>query len=226
MIVAEHLFVQIPEKVERLSTDIGSLESAFEETPKVFESVGVDLPIDVSFGVVNDLVDKILVQSLIGEKCIGVDRATSRDMLSNFTLDRSLAPIRNYRCADFATALQDSHNGSLVLGSGFGDADPALVFMHEASRSADEGFIYLDFTAYHSERFILQGEPDAMQHEPCGLLSDLESAAHFIGTHSIFAVGAHPSCRQPLVDADGGILKDGAHLDGELPLGMVSGALP
>jgi len=38
-VVPEHLFVQIPEQVERLHADIGSLEAALQEAPEVFESV-------------------------------------------------------------------------------------------------------------------------------------------------------------------------------------------
>jgi hypothetical protein len=226
MIVAEHLFVQIPEEVEWLGADVGAFESALEKTPKVFESVGVNLPVNVAFGVVNDLVDKILVQSLIGKKGIGVDRAASSDVLPNFTLDRVLAPIRNYRCADLATAFQDSHDRSFVFGASLGDADSALVFVHEASRTADESFVYFDFATDFPEGFVLQGEPDAMEHEPSRLLGDLESAAHFIGTDSILAVGEHPSRCEPLVEPDGRILKNGADLDGELALGVMSGALP
>src|SRR6266568_622596 len=170
--------------------------------------------------------DKILVQSLIGEQRIGIDRTASRNVISDFTLDRVLAPIRNYRRADLATALQDSHDWSFVFGSSFGDADSALVFVHEPRRTADECFVYLDFAAYHSKRFILQGEPDAMEHEPSRLLSDAESAAHLIGANPILAVGEHPSSREPLVEADGRILEDGSHFDGELTLGVMSGTLP
>ncbi len=189
MIVAEHLFVQISEEMEWLGADIGAFESALEETPEVFEAVGVDLTVNVTLGMVDDLMHKIFVQSLIGEKRIGVNRTASRNVISDFALDGSLAAIRNHVRTDFAAALQDSHDRGFVLGASLGNANPAFVLVHEASRAPDEGFVYLDFAAYHSKRFILQGEPDAMQHEPCGLLSDAESAAHFIRANPILAVG-------------------------------------
>jgi len=226
MIKAEHLFVQISEEVEGLSADIGSLESALEETPEVLKTVCVDLPVNVAFGMVNDLMDKILVQSLIGEKCIRVNRAASRNVISDFALDGVFAPIRNYRSADLTAAFQDSHDGSFILGASLGNADPALVLVHESGRSANEGFVHFDFAAHLSEGFVLQGEADAMKHEPSRLLSDLESAANFVGANPVLAVGEHPSRRKPLVEADGGILKDGSHLDGELALGVMAGTLP
>ncbi len=226
MIVAKHLFVQIPEEVEQLGADVGSLESALEETPKVFEAVGVDLAINVFFSVVNYLVDKILAQSLIGHERIGVDRTASSNVVFDFALNRFLAAIWNHARTDLSATFQDSHNRGFVLGSSFGDANPALVLMHEASRAANESFVHFDFATHFTERLILQGEPDAMKHEPRRLLGNLESAANFIGANPVLAVGEHPSCREPLVEADGRILKDGAHLDRELPLGMVGGALP
>jgi len=226
MIVAEHLFIQVAEQVERLRADVGSFQSALEKAPEIFESICMDLPMNVAFGVVDNLVDEVLVQPLIGEKRIGVDRAASGDMLSDFTLYGVFTPIRNYRRADLAAALQDSHDRSFVLGASFSDADPALVLVHEASRATDESFVHFDFATDFPEGFVLQGKADAMEHEPCGLLGDLESAAYFVGTDSVLTVSEHPSRGEPFVEADGRILEDGAHLDGELPFWMMTGTLP
>ncbi len=136
MIEAGNLFVQIPKEMERLGADIGALESPLEETPEVFESIGMNLPVNVAFGMVNDLVDKILVQSLIGEKRIRVNRTASRNVIFDFALNRFLAAIRNHTRADLSTTFQDSHDRSFVLGSSFGDANPALVLVHEATCKA------------------------------------------------------------------------------------------
>ena len=226
IVVAEHLLVEVAEKMEWFGADIGAFETALEETPKVFQSVGVDLPINVTFGMVNDLMNKILVQSLIREQRIGVDRTTSRNVVSDFALDRVFAPIRNDGRTDFAATFQDSHDRSFVLSASLGDADAALVLVHEASRATDEGFVYFNFATDFPEGLILQGEANPVEHEPCGLLGYLESASHFVGTDSVFAVSEHPSSGEPFVETDRGILKDGPNFDGELALGMVSGALP
>src|SRR5690242_5153130 len=65
-----------------------------------------------------------------------------------------------------------------------------------------------------------------MQHEPCGLLSDLQIAGEFIRANPVLAIDEQPHCGKPLVQANGGILKDSSNFDGELPLGMVTTALP
>ena len=47
VIVPEHLFIYIPEQMERLDGDVRPLESALEQRPEVFESVGVNLSVNV-----------------------------------------------------------------------------------------------------------------------------------------------------------------------------------
>src|SRR5258708_40236513 len=47
IVVTEHLFVYIAEQVKRLYRNVCAFQSALEQTPKVFESVGVDLPFNV-----------------------------------------------------------------------------------------------------------------------------------------------------------------------------------
>src|SRR5712664_3594390 len=76
IVVAEHLLVEVSEQVERLDVDVCSLESALEKAPEVFQPVGVNLSVNVAFGMVNRLVNKVLVvQSLIRQKRVSVDGA-------------------------------------------------------------------------------------------------------------------------------------------------------
>src|SRR5438132_1327413 len=69
----ERLLIEVAKQMERFDRDIGALDGALQERPEVFEAVDVDLPIDVSLRVVNDLVDVILVQSVVGLERIGKD---------------------------------------------------------------------------------------------------------------------------------------------------------
>src|SRR5262245_44603367 len=52
LVEPKRLLVQVAEQVERLNGNISALESAFQQRPKVFETVRVDLPVNVGFGVV------------------------------------------------------------------------------------------------------------------------------------------------------------------------------
>ena len=48
------------------------------------------------------------------------------------------------------------------------------ALVHVSRFAADESFVHFDFAAeFAAEEFILHGKPDAVEHEPCGLLSDL-----------------------------------------------------
>ncbi len=65
-----------------------------------------------------------------------------------------------------------------------------------------------------------------MHREPCGFLSDADSAGHFVGTDSVLAVPNHPNSSKPFVEADWRILENGSNLSGELPLAVDALALP
>ena len=49
VVVAERLFVDVAEQVEGLDADIGSVQSALQQAPEVFQPVGVDIPVQRRF---------------------------------------------------------------------------------------------------------------------------------------------------------------------------------
>ena len=52
--------------MERLDTNVRASDHALEETPIVLQAVRVDVPFDVRFGVVNDLVRVLAIQAVVG----------------------------------------------------------------------------------------------------------------------------------------------------------------
>jgi hypothetical protein len=101
--------------------------------------------------------------------------------------------------------------------------------VHVSGESANESLIHFDGLSaspeFH-EGAALHGKPDAVHHEPSRLLSDADSAGHFVGTDSVLAIGDHPNGGKPFVEGDWGILENGSHLRGELPLAVDALALP
>jgi hypothetical protein len=63
---------------------------------------------------------------------------------------------------------------------------------------------------------ILQSQANPLQHEPCGLLSDSQSAMHFRATDAVLAISQHPESGHPLIHPERGILEDRSNLYGEL----------
>jgi hypothetical protein len=90
-VVAENLFVKVAEQMEWLDANIGSLQLALEQTPEVFESVGVNLPVNVPLGVVDNLMlESLRFESLIGHECIGVDRTACLNVSANVLMEQML----------------------------------------------------------------------------------------------------------------------------------------
>lgn len=229
-VVPEHLFVEIPEQVEWFDTDIGAFQLTLKETPEVFESVGVNLSVNVSLRMVDNLVlESLSLESLIGHERIGVDRAPCFDVSADVGLQRVLLAIANYSGADLSATLQHSHDSGFVFGASF--SNPALVFVgvHESGSTANESFVYFDFAprpTHFKKGTILHGETNPMEHEPCGLLSDAKSAANLVRANTVFAVRNHPNSDEPLVERERGILKNSSHFAGELLASVFPFAFP
>ena len=80
IVVAEYLFIKIAKKMKGLDADIGSFQSAFQKAPEVFEPVGVNLAVNVLFGMVDNSVIVVLSKALVGFQRIGVERRSWLDM--------------------------------------------------------------------------------------------------------------------------------------------------
>src|ERR1039458_6113430 len=61
-----------------------------------------------------------------------------------------------------------------------------------------------------------------MQHEPCGLLSNPDSAMNLPRRNTVLAVCYHPHCREPLLQRDWRVLEDSPQLDAELPSALAA----
>jgi hypothetical protein len=226
VVVSEGLFVKIPEQVERLDAHIGAVDSALEQAPEVFESVCVNLPIDVFDGVVNNLMGELTLQTIIGQKGIGVERGPGFHVLLDLRLERVLPAIRNHDGTHLPATFEDTHDGGLVLAACPGDPAEPLRDVHVPRLAADEGFVRFDVAGQFAGGRDGQGESNPVVHEPCGLLRHAEGAVDFVGTHAVLAVDDHPHRGEPLIQANRGILEDGPRLQGELPQRMLFAALP
>lgn len=226
IVVAKHLLIQVAEQVKRLDTDVGSFQSALDQTPEVFQTVGMNLPVNVLFGVVNDLVlEALLLESHVGHECIGVDRAARLDVSANIGLQKMFLAIADDSGANLTTTFKNALNGCLVFGASMSNPELALIGVHVSGKATYESFVYFDFLAIAAELYellFMQGEANAVHHEPCGLLSDSQSAGYFVRTDSILGIHDEPNGNHPLVHAERGVFKDGPYLDGELLLAVLA----
>ena len=83
VIVAECLFIEVPEQVKRFHTHVGAGQVALQEAPEVFEPVGVDLTVGIGFSVVDDIVSEFWTDIEIGRCFIGEQVSARLDILPN-----------------------------------------------------------------------------------------------------------------------------------------------
>src|SRR5579871_1110240 len=230
VVVAEHLFVEVAEQVELFNRNISALELALQKTPEVFESVGVNLSVNVPLRMVNDLVlEPMILESHVGHERIGIDGAACFDVSADVGLECVLFAIANDRSANLSTTFEHAHDGHLVFSASLGNPALTLGSVHESRSTANESFVYFHFatSSTHWNGVLgLHGESDSVEHEPCGLLSDSQSAANFIAADSVLAVRYEPNSDKPLVERQSGILEDSSNLHAELLASVLVLALP
>ena len=226
IVVTKYLLVKVTKQMERFNANVASGDAALQQAPEVVQSVSVNLPINVLLGMVNDLMSVFLSQPVVGLQRIGIEGATSFNVLFDAGLQGASLPICDYHSANLATTFQCSKHDGFVFSASTSDAALAFVEMHIASFSADEGFINFDFTAKLASGFVLQSQTNAMQHEPCGLLGDFQIAGEFTTTDAVLAIGEQPQSGEPLIKADGGILANTSNLHREFALRMMAGTSP
>src|SRR5688500_14005045 len=176
IVETEALLIDVTEKMKRFDANIGSANSALEQAPKVFDAVGMHVAANIRFHVIDDIVCIFFFKANVGRKLIGKKLAFRLNRFSDFSLDCFGRDVLNYLSSDLADSIaampfEYSHDDSLTGGATAFDAFVLCKFVHIASLAADIGFIGFNLTGELFECSGLHGEPDAVQQEPCGLLS-------------------------------------------------------
>ena len=229
MVVAERLLIKVSEQVEGLHRNIGALQTAFQKAPEILHPVSVNVAAHVLDSVVYHFMLK-LVQPLVGLKSISEDRGARKNMLSQFGLKGLLLGIVHNLYANLAVplaaALQNAHDRNFIFPASAGDFLGANVSMHVARLATDVGFVRFDLAGQFIDTPHRQGVPNAVIHEPRGLLGNSDGAVNLVGTDSIFAVHNLPHGHEPFVQAERRVFKDGPGLCGELAVFVARAALP
>jgi hypothetical protein len=229
-IETETFFVQIPEKMERLDVDVGSLDGPLQEAPEVLNAVGVNLAPDILFSVVNDLVDEVPVKSSITAMCVGVDSRARFNVAADCRREGLSLGIRHYLSLHSAMVInsvpiEESHYYGFAHSTPTVNQSFPLAFVHVPGLATNESFVNLNLTR-HEGIAALHCQPDTMEHEPSGLLGDSDCPVNLIGANAVLGISNHPDGSEPLVKSNGAIFDDGSHLDRELPFGVLLLALP
>lgn len=204
--------------MKRHDTNVCTFEATLQETPKVFNAVRVDVAINVSFGVIDDLMNEIGIQANVGSPHIREEDRGVCYVLSHRALQGFFISVRSNLRSRSAVTLNRSHddcfaNAAASLSLGF--AFPLVDVARLAADECFECFVGFNF-AGKLETTRSHGKADSVQENPSRLLSDAKRAVNLIRTNTVLAVGDHPDGRQPLVKTERAIFHDRAELDGEL----------
>ena len=70
VIEAEHLLIEVPKQMKWFDRNVGALNATLQQAPEVLQPVGMDGPLGVALGMVNDLMDELLIQLLVGVEIV------------------------------------------------------------------------------------------------------------------------------------------------------------
>ncbi len=167
----------------------------------------------------------VIVESVIRREVVRVDRAARLDVSADFRFQFMPLAAPEGFSANLSATLKDSNDSRLTFGSASQNNFASLVTVHETGSTTDECLIYFHFSTGTADLhcfLFMESKTNAVHHEPGGLLSDSQSAAHFIGTNPILGIHDEPNGNHPLVHAERGILEDGSDLDRKLLLTVLA----
>ena len=104
-IVPEGLFVQVAEQMERLDVNVGALDGALQETPKVLNPVRMNLAVNVPFGMVDDPMYVVVSEVIVRPQRVSVDLRARDNVLSNVGAERTTLTVINGGGSDCAVTV-------------------------------------------------------------------------------------------------------------------------
>src|SRR5438552_17048828 len=151
--------------MKRFNIDVRSMQRAFEQTPKVFQTVCMNMPVRVALGVVDHATVVIALKIVVRHMRV---RANGRALFNVFSnISAQFRPTRVWHnlqdhpgmlfpCATFQDALHSGLPKPSVSNS------RALILVHVASFCSDITFVCLTNATHLFNRTAMQCEPDTM----------------------------------------------------------------
>src|SRR5687767_5474024 len=74
----------------------------------------MNLPVNISLGVIDNLMRVFILKLSVRAQRIAVDRGASFNVLGDFTVKRTTLSVRDYHRSDLTVALQQAHHSDLA----------------------------------------------------------------------------------------------------------------
>src|SRR5581483_6708739 len=105
--------------MEWFDTDVSTMKPTLQETPKVFESVRVNLSTHVALGMVNDFTNIVAFQFFVREQLVGEYFGFWYNMLPHDVANCRSTAVFSNASANVPATFEDSQNHSFVRHSEF-----------------------------------------------------------------------------------------------------------
>lgn len=171
--------------------------------------------------------DVILVESRVGRQFVGKQFRAADHVRPDLLLQGLLFAVRNVFDVDLAGLAIQQADDQFLARSALPVIFTAFLSLCIKRASPPMKFhqLRLDCAEFLNAA-PLHGFADAMQHEPSGLLGDVQIARDFIATDSVLAIEYQRHGDEPLIKRERTILEDRTDLDRELATVMGLAALP
>src|SRR5262249_22990196 len=136
--------------MERLNRNVGSIQTTFQQTPEILDSVCMDVLSNVSLKVIDYLVNVSILQVVVALKFIGVDFASRLYDFAHDLLSDVVFAIWNHLRPDLPAAHQHSHDNcfaAAALHSTIAAHALTLRSVHVSRLAADKCFVGFDWWA-------------------------------------------------------------------------------
>lgn len=120
------LFVDVAKQMKGFHADVGTVESTLQETPEVLHAIGVNIPVRVLYGVIDDCVLIVTLQTFIRFQLVTEDGRSSFDLFVYVLLEFFLFAVVYHKGPNLSATFNHSHNHGFVFAARASDALLAL----------------------------------------------------------------------------------------------------
>ena len=186
--------------------------------------------VDVPFGVVHDVMDKVVADLVVTDCVIRVNLGPILNVLKKDVLQGLPRNVGDNLSTDLAQLPVEYplHYTLSAVHSALLDNAQLAAFVHILGETPNERFICFHFCVRTTE-FARTAKPpvvmcsaEPLKHKPSGLLSYAERAMYLHAGYSVLTIHKHPKSRHPLVQPEGRVLKYGPDFERELPVAVTT----
>src|SRR5205823_4202317 len=138
------------------------------------QSISVNLSANVAFSMIYHFVRKLIVKLFVGKQLVSKYGGLRSDVLTHNVTDGGSLAVLDHTRTNLSAAFQDSDDHCFI---GRTKLLSTLVNVDIPRLRANESLIHFDLLSVAAKlaaKVGLHGKTNAMQHEPCTLLSDAD----------------------------------------------------